>query len=155
MISSCLLKPVKTPADWQAYHSIRCRILFEANGVVYNDNHPDERVDGNHPMLLVDGDKAVGTVRIDLNGERQLAIIRLVGIEAGLQGRGYGRQLLRLADEFALAHGCTVNSRLEAVEFYCKNGFEPGIWDEKQVPKDGKQLRKKLAHRRSSPRDAL
>ena len=38
--------------EWRAYHDIRRRVLFEARGEPYDENHPDEHASGNYPKLL-------------------------------------------------------------------------------------------------------
>jgi len=120
------LKAPTTEEDWAAYHAIRRRVLFElrGNGAAYDEHHPDETRPGHHPLLLWVAGTPAGTIRVDVNGHR--AILRRVAIREDLQRRGYGRQLLEEAEQFARQHGCT---RLEsyvdlgAVGFYERCGF--------------------------------
>src|SRR5262249_47303717 len=90
----------------------------------YDANHPDETRPGHNPFLLWANDTPVGVIRIDIDGER--AVFRRVAIRDDLQRRGYGRELLRAAEEFAREQHCT---RLEsyvdrdAVGFYERCGF--------------------------------
>lgn len=121
------LRPVVSDDEWEAYHSIRERVLWNARGRVgvYDREHPDERKLGNHPFLLVQGGEPLGVVRVDL--EPPVAWFRRVAVREDRQRQGYGRQLLELAQQFAVAHGCRrVCSNVDpaAVGFYRKLGFQ-------------------------------
>lgn len=44
---------VQSPDDWKDYHFLRRTVLWEAKGRHNNnENHADERVKANHPLLL-------------------------------------------------------------------------------------------------------
>ena len=115
---------LRTPRDdeeWRAFHAIRRKVLFENRGKseAYDENHPDDRKLGNHPLLLLYRDEIIGVLRIDISGS--LAMLRRVAIRDDLQRLGHGRVLLRLAEEFAKAEGCDEmrsNAAVEAVGFY-------------------------------------
>lgn len=122
------LVPVETPQQWQAYHDIRRRILWENRGQfgVYQPDHPDERKPGNHPMLLLFRGEPIGVVRIDVDQVAAEATMRRVAIIETEQRRGHGRVLVRLVEEFAATHGCKyviVASAEDAVRFYEKCGY--------------------------------
>ena len=81
---------LRTPTiedDWRAYHSIRRKVLFENRGQfgVYDQNHPDEHSDGNHPLLLIHNGEPIGVIRVDIRGT--LAILRRVAIREDLQAQ--------------------------------------------------------------------
>jgi GNAT superfamily N-acetyltransferase len=122
------LRLVATSEDWEAYHSIRERVLWEARGRFgsYDRFHADERKKGNFPCLLINGGgQPVGVVRIDV--DPPLAWFRRVAIREDLQRQGYGRRMLEMAADFAKGRGCQcVRSNVdpEAVEFYRKLGFQ-------------------------------
>ena len=116
-----------TEEQWQQYHEIRRRVLWEARGRfgVYDETHPDEHKQGNFPLLLRFRSDAIGVIRIDV--EEDLAIFRRIAIRESLQRRGHGTRLMHLAERFAQVHGCV---RLysyvhpDAVSFYEKCGFQ-------------------------------
>jgi GNAT superfamily N-acetyltransferase len=115
-------------AEWDSYHAIRRRVLFE-------DDEPDmaeELAPGHHPLLLWLGATPVGTIRIDsLNGGA--AALRLVAIDPDSQGRGHGRALLREAEAFAREIGCrkaVVYSTPEAAGFYASAGYAEDPFDD-------------------------
>jgi GNAT superfamily N-acetyltransferase len=120
---------LRSPAstrDWEQYHAIRRRVLFEARGRRdrYDTNHPDERRPENHPKLLLLAGDPIGVIRIDVAPPR--AIFRRVAVREDVQRRGHGRTLLALAEQFAQGHGCSeVMSFVDpdAVDFYVKCGF--------------------------------
>jgi GNAT superfamily N-acetyltransferase len=115
-----------TPDEWRDYHEIRRRVLWERRGRygVYDESHPDEWKLGNHPLVLMHGDAAVGVVRIDIVGRR--AILRRVAIREDVQKMGHGRALMELAEKFARDHDCIELYSFvspEAVGFYERCGF--------------------------------
>lgn len=127
------LRPPETPADWEAYHRIRRDVLLEAQK--YAVEHPDESAPGHHPMLLWLEGEPVGSIRIDIDTAGR-AGLRLVAVHPDLQKRGCGRALLRLAEDFARAQGCTrtvLYSTLDAVGFYAKAGYSEDDWDDVYV----------------------
>jgi len=115
-----------SPREWQAYHDIRRRVLFEERGQfgVYDENRPDEKAPNHYPKLLVHQAEPVGVVRIDI--ENDVAILRRVAIRTDVQRRGHGRTLLQLAQRFAEEAGCDRLASYvtpSAVGFYQSFGF--------------------------------
>ena len=112
---------VATPEQWQSYHDIRRTVLFEARGLTgYNANHPDDRMQGHMPVLLMFRTTPVGTARLDVMGDRE-ACVRTVAIRQDFQRRGLGRALMAGLDDIAVRHGVrrlTVHSAPDAVGFY-------------------------------------
>jgi GNAT superfamily N-acetyltransferase len=120
------LRSPATDAEWLAYHAIRRHVLFEqrGRGAEYDPNHPDEHRSGHHPLVFWHADAPVAVIRIDIDNE--IAIFRRVAVQEDLQGRGFGRRMLTLAEEFARRHGCSrVDSHVDpgAVGFYERCGF--------------------------------
>jgi hypothetical protein len=66
------LRPVRSPREWTAYHAIRRDAIFAAllPGQPYNERDADEFAPGHFPHVLVYDGEIVGTVRIDLIGEK-------------------------------------------------------------------------------------
>ena len=123
---SCELVTPTSAEAWAAYHDIRRRVLFERRGRigVYDPNHPDDRSPSNFPKILVQGSKYIGVVRIDFIDD--IACLRRVAIAEPDQRKGFGRVLIRLAEEFARAEGANrVESAVapDAVGFYEKCGY--------------------------------
>ena len=113
--------------EWKTFHDIRRKVLFENRGKseTYNANHPDDAKPGNHPLVLLYNNDVIGVIRVDISNTS--AWFRRVAISEDLQRRGHGRALLRLAEDFAQAQGCSEvrsNAAVEAVEFYERCGYE-------------------------------
>ena len=127
------LLPPASPDEWETYHRIRRDVLLEARK--YALENPDELAPGNHPLLLWLGDRAIGTIRVDvLAGER--AGLRLVAIDPACHRQGHGRVLLKLAEAFAREAGCTrtvVYSTQDAERFYAKAGYAEEEWDDTYI----------------------
>ena len=120
------LKSPELSTDWDAYHSIRRRVLWEARGRfgVYDDTHPDEYKEGHFPKLLFLDGEPIGVIRIDVAGA--LGWFRRVAIVESLQRKGHGSQLIKMAEEFARGQGVArIQSDVdrEAISFYHRLGY--------------------------------
>src|SRR4030095_499343 len=85
---------------------------------------PDERRDGNYPLLLLLKGEPIGVIRVDISGLQ--AFFRRVAIREDLQRSGHGRVLLTLAESFAQANGCNYilsSVAPDAVAFYQRCGY--------------------------------
>ncbi len=126
MPSRIRLKRVERDGDWAAYHRIRKRVLWENRGLDgYDEQHPDDRLTSNHPLLLMHDGKPVGTARLDVAGPR-LGVVRLVAIKPNLQRRGLGRILMQEVESYARHVGLErleVNAAKEAEGFYQSLGW--------------------------------
>ncbi|WP_237352171.1 GNAT family N-acetyltransferase [Rhizobium sp. N324] len=113
-------------ADWQAYHAIRRRVLFELRGLDgYDDKHPDEHEARHIPLLLRKDGVALGTVRLDLS-EGATGVVRLVAILPEYQRQGLGRILMSEVERLSAKHGLCrldVHAAPDAVRFYEKLGW--------------------------------
>jgi len=141
---------VKRPVDWEDYHDIRRKVLFEARGnFSYDAHHPDEFNPRNQPLLLKLNEVAIGTVRLDQLYE-DIAAIRLVAIRPEHQRRGHGRVLAAMVEERARAQKVTtllVNAAREAVGYYESLGYEPYAFDPSEltgIASECVQMRKQL-----------
>jgi GNAT superfamily N-acetyltransferase len=134
------LRAPASDEEWRTYHAIRRKVLFENRGLfgVYNEGHPDEFAQGNHPMVLIHEGQPIGVIRIDVEG--LLAIFRRVAIREDVQRCGHGKVMLSLAEDFARDNGCSfIRSYVDpaAVGFYERCGFSHDTStaaDEKHVP---------------------
>jgi N-acetylglutamate synthase-like GNAT family acetyltransferase len=142
---------VTATADWQEYHSLRRRVLWERRGLTnYDETNADEYKAANHPFLLKLDGQAIGTVRLDDFGNGTGAV-RLVVIESDLQQQGHGRVLSDYVENCARRLGIKtlyVNAAPEAVGYYEKLGWKPDVWDEAEligIASDCRQMSKRLA----------
>jgi hypothetical protein len=146
------LKQVMTDAEWAAMHALRRDVLFSPfrhAGIVYDENHPDDRNPRHIPFLLIADGRAVGITRLDLQGE--VAVVRLVAIAATEQRSGHGRVMSQLVEGEALKRGVRllrVNAAPDAVGFYEKTGWHLAAWDPGEltgIAADCVQMEKSLA----------
>ncbi|WP_092719954.1 GNAT family N-acetyltransferase [Rhizobium multihospitium] len=127
-----ILAPVTTADDWRAMHDIRRAVLFtpDRHSASYDENHADDRLEGNTPFLLFDDRVPIGVVRLDQRGE--VGIVRLVAIVKDKQRLGHGRRLNGLLEAEAKNRGIRllrVNAAPDAVGFYLKAGWSQHDWD--------------------------
>lgn len=136
--------PVTTHEHWQAYHDIRRTVLFEARGLIgYDADHPDDRMPGHTPLLLIHGRTPIGAARLDLM-EDGAARVRTVAIKSEHQGNGYGRILMSCLEKIASRHGVkrlVVNAARDAVGFYEALG-----WAIVDAARDSPMLIKQIAN---------
>jgi N-acetylglutamate synthase-like GNAT family acetyltransferase len=115
------LANVTTESDWREYHSLRRKILWEGRGRSdYDDRNEDEYLLSNHPLLLRLDGRSIGTTRLDDFGNGSGAV-RLVAISSDVQGKGHGRALSALVEDYARHLGLTllfVNAVPEAIGYY-------------------------------------
>src|SRR5689334_4034743 len=127
MSDSHSLRSPETKEEWQAYHDIRRKVLFENRGRfnVYDENRSDEFAKGHYSLVLIVDGQVTGVIRVDID-DPGVAIFRRVAIRQELQRRGHGRIMLTLAERFASSKGCdSIQSfvDIDAVGFYEKCGF--------------------------------
>ncbi len=82
-------------------------------------------------MLFREG-QPVGAIQID-DLQNNAAALRLVAIDPDHQGAGYGRIMLRAAEEFVRSLGCcqaVVYATPEAAGFYAESGYDEEDWDD-------------------------
>ncbi len=126
---------VSTPEDWEVYHNIRLKELFEAKGRIgiYDANRPEERASSNFPLLLKLGGQGIGTTRLDVR-TNDTAIIRLVAIINTKQSVGHGRVLADMVENLARGKGVKkllVNAdkmlsvTMRSLAMYGKTGTRP------------------------------
>ena len=126
---------VSTDAQWEAYHSIRKQVLVDERGLIrgqYMDDHPDDRKPNHFPVLLSLNNEYIGAMRIDIHGNDKLGVMRTVAIVKGMRGKGQGKKMLQLAEDYCLKKECnttTVVSADDAIEFYQKCGYKRHVWD--------------------------
>jgi GNAT superfamily N-acetyltransferase len=146
------LRQVEAPHEWEAMHKLRRDVLFapfRRQGIVYDENHPDDRDPANLPFLFFVDGKPAGITRLDLQGD--VAIVRLVAIAPDLQRRGHGRAMSRLVDAQAVSRSVRllrVNAAPEAVGFYEATGWHRREWDLEElsgIAADCVQMERSLA----------
>ncbi len=134
------LVQVESPEEWEALHNLRRSELFvQKEGIVYNDNHPDDHAPNHFPLVLKLGGRCIGTARLDLfdNGS---GAIRLVAVDPTLQRQGHGRVLEQKFEELARSKGVSklfVNANPTAIGYYEKLGFVHEDWEDPAGPRTG------------------
>ena len=105
------LRPPQSSHDWDRYHDIRRRCLFEkyhGKGTQYHceydADYPDEWSPGHQPLVFLCGHEVTGTIRIDFKPAGR-AVFRLIAIDTPRQGQGLGNIMLEMAEDYARARG--------------------------------------------------
>jgi GNAT superfamily N-acetyltransferase len=120
----------------------------DRHAIAYDENHPDDRAEGNTPFLLFEDAAPVGVVRLDVRGN--IGIVRLVAIVAEKQRHGLGRAMDAAVVAEARALGIEtlrVNAAADAVGFYEKTGWRRANWNPAEltgIARDAVQMEKPI-----------
>lgn len=120
--------------DWVRFHHIQRTALFRQEISDYEGDFHDKnfRRPANRSWLLLKWQgEAVGITTLD-HFDDATAATRAVAIAEEFQGKGHGRALGLLTQEFAKSQGVKslcVNAGDHAVDFYRRLGFEKETWD--------------------------
>ncbi len=144
------LIPVLTEQDWKAYHAIRRKVLWENRGRSnYNDQHEDEYLPHNHPLLFKLNGLPIGTTRLD-NFQDGSGAVRRVAILDDFQRKGHGRRMAEMVENYAKNLGIKtlyVRAAPDALVYYKKMGWEYFVWEQSEltgIAEDNGQMRKLL-----------
>ena len=135
------LREPRTPAEWNAYHSIRERAIWHDLGIeAFDGPYDPERHDPKHEaytaLVLVRNGIIVGTMGFEDMGNH-VAQIRAVGVEPACQHHGYGSVMMAMAEDWARNHGFAfawVYAHENAVMFYAHNAYTYGAAHSLDIP---------------------
>lgn len=127
---------VVTPGsdDWMAFHHVQRTALFRQSPAEYEPTFHDAyyfRPARRCQLLLKWNRLALGVTTLD-EFQDSRAATRSVAVAEEFQGKGHGRTLLLLTQEFAKRRGIEtlcVNAGADAVGFYRSLGFVEETWD--------------------------
>jgi N-acetylglutamate synthase-like GNAT family acetyltransferase len=116
---------VVSEIDWDDYHAIRRKVLWEDRGQTdYDATHPDEYKPQHHALLFKVDQMAVGVARLDDRCDGT-GMVRRIAVRNEKQGRGYGRMMSEAVERYARDQGIKtlyVSAAADAVGFYEKMG---------------------------------
>jgi len=128
------LRRPETEPEWDRYHSIRERALWEgleASEIhgAYDRDHPDQYGDDYTPLILSRNGIVVGTLGLQDMGDHGIGRevqVRTVAIEPACQSQGYGMIMMMMAEFLASRAGfkrAGVWAHPQAVLYYARNGY--------------------------------
>lgn len=132
--------------EWDEYHRIRKKEIFDGADFEYNPNHPTITAEGHYHFVLYKGVEIVGVSHIELIDEN-ISILRPFAIDAAHQRKGYGSYLLKIMEKWVKQKGRSIlkmHADNEAVPFYKKHGYEEMEFDEESLFEDCTDLGKLL-----------
>jgi predicted GNAT family N-acyltransferase len=119
------IRSPKTAAEWIDYYDLRYRILrkplLQPQGSEKNDGDSS----GIH-LAMYNSGKLVAITRLD-QAEDFISQVRFVAVESGCKGKGYGKTIMKHAEEFSKAQGnrkMILQAREGAVKFYQSLGYK-------------------------------
>jgi len=131
------LRRPETEVEWDCYHSIRERALWDIDAIrqfgPYNRDYPDQYGDDYTALVLVRNGIVIGTLgaqdmghHVTAHGDGREVEFRAIAIEPACQRQGYGGIMLIMAESAACRQGyhrAGVWSDSATVLFYARNGF--------------------------------
>ena len=121
-----IVRPPKTPEEFQRYRDLRWKILRAPH------NQPkitkqDDAGNKDYPIMVCEVDGipiGVGRAHFISEGEAQ---IRSISVEPEWEGKGIGTIVLKELEKIVTSKGAKriiIHARNNAVEFYKKNGYK-------------------------------
>jgi len=128
------LRRPETEPEWDRYHSIRERAIWEGldfmqEWLPYDRDHPDQYGGDYMPLILLRNGIVVGTLGLQDMGDHGIGReieVRAVAIEPACQGQGYGLIMMMMAEYLASGTGfkrAGVWAHPQAVLYYARNGY--------------------------------
>lgn len=112
--------------EWEAYHNIRKKLIFDPLNVEYDQHHPT-LTDKNHSHIVLYKDcEIVGVAHVEILSESTCAL-RPFAIDTPHQGKGLGSFLLEFVEKWIKQkkiHKIHLHAREEKKNFYLKNGYK-------------------------------
>lgn len=116
----------QTPAQWQAYYTIRYNTLRQEWGQPLGSEHLEDDENAIHALALDDDNTPIGVCRLHYNTPFE-GQIRMMGVVPGTRTKGVGTALLQYFEDMARKAGATtmvLDARDYALGFYQKNGYQ-------------------------------
>lgn len=127
------LRRPETEAEWDGYHSIRERTIWDDVAAEeigpYDPDYPDQYADDYTALILLRNGIVIGTMGLQDMGEHEdgrEVEVRAVGVDPACQSLGYGRIMLMMAESMAARAGfyrAGVWAYGPAIPFYARSGF--------------------------------
>lgn len=137
-----------TPHEWQRYHAIRAKILFEPQGLIYDKNHSTIDNPHHYHMVLRKGREIIGAVQIEFLPEsKDVSLLRTFAIDQPAQGKGYGAYMLKFVEKWLKSLGVLrikLHAKKSAEGFYRKHGYQAVDFSEENTGKNVVDLGKLL-----------
>lgn len=119
------LNYVRSPREWETYHAIRKREIFDTIGVTYDPNHPTLTDTQHFHFSLVKGTEMIGVAHLEILDEKRIAL-RPFAIDNPYQNQGFGAFFLNSLEKWARLQGkktLLLHARPEAISFYRRAGY--------------------------------
>lgn len=123
---------VCTDREWEIYHTMCEKYLFEPIGMTYDRNYPTIRDPRHYHFVLYVGTKIVSLVHVeDLEGGS--FAVRSLATLPEERNKGYASTAMKFAERWMRQQGCSVvrlHAAHEAISLYRELGYEDMPWAE-------------------------
>jgi GrpB-like predicted nucleotidyltransferase (UPF0157 family)/ribosomal protein S18 acetylase RimI-like enzyme len=127
-----------TPYEWENYHRIRKKQIFDRSDVIYNPNHPTMNNPDHFHFILYRGQEIVTVAHLEFLKNREVAL-RSIATDEGYKNNGFACHMMQLIEKWLRHQGKEVikmHAYLGAEGFYRKLGYSDMNFDDISISKD-------------------
>ncbi len=127
-----------TEREWDAYHRIREKQIFEPISVPYDRHHPTLSQDNHFHFVLYKGVTIVTVAHVELLNPTEAAL-RSLATDAPYKRHGYGTHMMKLLEKWIKHQGrhlFKMHARLSAEHFYRKLGYKEMPFEDPCIQKE-------------------
>jgi GrpB-like predicted nucleotidyltransferase (UPF0157 family)/GNAT superfamily N-acetyltransferase len=118
--------------EWENYHLIQKKQIFDPINVMYDPNHPSITAEGHFHFVLYKGVKIVTAAHVEFLNDTEAAL-RSLATDAPYQNQGFGLIMMSLIEKWLKQQGkkaVKLHSRPGAESFYRQLGYEDCEFDD-------------------------
>jgi N-acetylglutamate synthase-like GNAT family acetyltransferase len=115
----------QTPSDLEKYYALRYEVLRKPWGEPVGSEKDEQENECVHAMIKDDKGDVLAVCRLQMN-DPLTGQVRYMGVRAGMQGKGLGKQIMDFMEKTACEKGAQkviLHARENAVKFYESCGY--------------------------------
>lgn len=127
---------VRSPREWEAYHTLRKKEIFDTTTVIYDLTHRCFTDPNHFHFSLVKGVTMIGVAHIEILDKDRVAL-RPFAIDKLYQGQGFGKYFLSILEKwtrYQRRKTILLHARAETVGFYHTAGYREMPFPDKDPP---------------------
>lgn len=122
-------------AEWDAYHRIKKREIFDSTAFEYDPHHPSTTSQQDFHFVMYVGVEIAAIAHVELLGV-EVAALRVIATDPHFRRRGYGSTLLKFVERWLEHRGCKViklHANRAAESFYRHLGYVEMPFDDNSI----------------------
>ncbi|HQS83553.1 MAG: hypothetical protein B7Y25_01930 [Alphaproteobacteria bacterium 16-39-46] len=142
----CRILIALTEQEWEAYHRIREKQIFEPISVPYDRHHPSLSQKNHFHFVLYKGSTIVSVAHIEFLNRTEAAL-RSLATDESYKKQGYGSHMVKLLEKWIKHQGRSflkMHARLSSENFYRRLGYIEMPFEDPCIQKEYVNLGKVL-----------